>query len=146
MASTAAGVAVGLGLFLFGGWQVRKVFASRKWKRTTGVVAGVDVRETPGGADAPGTATYSPAVQYRFEAAGKPYDGSRIRFVEKGFDTREKATAELRRFQVGAQVQVFYNPLKPSDCVLERKSGFIFYVLMMLGVMVVVGSIAGWCK
>ena len=64
------------------------------------------------------TVTYKPEVKYTYQAGGAPYTGTRLRFGWLGFRDLAKAQTALAGFTQGAQVQVRYDPAKPSDSTL----------------------------
>jgi hypothetical protein len=58
-----------------------------------------------------------PAVKYAFDVGTGPIEGERISL---GFGTADNVDVVLKRYPVGAVVPVFYNPVNPEECVLER--------------------------
>jgi hypothetical protein len=72
----------------------------------------------------------SACIQYDFKAAGQIIVGCRVNFSESGDHTDE----HLARYPVGKRVTVFYDPLNPKCCVLEKKMGgiWIWYTLGVL--------------
>jgi hypothetical protein len=57
------------------------------------------------------------AVAYEFTADGKTIQGNRISL---GLAPAERVDQTLKRYRVGAEVPVYYDPENPRDCVLER--------------------------
>lgn len=135
---------VGLGLFLLGLFQVRKLRASRHWLMAAGIVREVLV-ELQVATDSDDSDSYTPVVKYGFGVAGKPYLGTRIRFDAKAFQSDTAARKSVAGFRPGVPVTVFYNPANPSDCVLERKntSGWVF---LILGAFIVLLALAAALK
>jgi len=58
-----------------------------------------------------------PSVKYEFDVGTGPIEGDRITL---GFGTADNVDVVLKRYPVGAVVPVFYDPLNPEECVLER--------------------------
>ncbi len=135
---------VGLGLFLLGLFQVRKLRASRNWLMTSGMVREVLV-ECQVASDSEDSDSYTPVVKYGFGVAGKPHLGTRIRFDAKAFQSDAAARASVAGFRPGVPVTVFYNPANPADCVLERRntSGWVF---LILGAVIVLLALAAALK
>jgi hypothetical protein len=130
MSAILVAAIVGLGLFILGLFQVRKLRASRNWLVASGMVREVLVEhQRATGED--DSDSYTPVVKYGFGAGGRPYIGQRIRFDAKSYSSPAAARASVAGFQPGLPVTVYYNPANPSDCVLERKnsSGYVFLVL-----------------
>jgi hypothetical protein len=57
------------------------------------------------------------AVAYEFTVDGKTIQGDRISI---GLAPAERVDETLKRYRVGAEVPVYYDPENPRDCVLER--------------------------
>jgi len=57
------------------------------------------------------------AVAYEFTVDGKTIHGDRISI---GLAPAERVDETLKRYRVGAEVPVYYDPQNPRDCVLER--------------------------
>ena len=134
---------LGLGLFLIGWFQYRKLRASRSWPSTPGrILAGRVESETQrGGEDEADSTSYYPHIEYEYTVGATTYRSHSIRFDRRGY-SRPKAAAEaLAAYPVGRPVDVFYDPAKPADAVLERKnSGGI--VLIVLGAVLVLVALA----
>ena len=135
---------VGLGLLLFGLFQVRKVRASRNWLMAPGMVQEVLV-EYSAATGEDDSDSYTPVVKYGFGAGGRPYLGSRIRFDAKAFQSDAKARAAVAGFRPGLPVTVFYNPANPADCVLERRNS-TGWVLLIVGAVIVLLAVAAALK
>ena len=82
-----------------------------------------------------------PCVEYEFNPGTGNIQGDRISL---GFGTADNVDEVLKRYPVGANVPVFYDPNNPQDCVLERNApvsfgclwgGAIFVVLVYEGVL-----------
>lgn len=57
------------------------------------------------------------AIAYEFTVGGKTIQGDRISI---GLAPAERVDQTLKRYRVGAEVPVYYDPENPRDCVLER--------------------------
>ena len=66
---------------------------------------------------------YKPRVRYEFSYLGKVYQGRSLTSGAR-YGTRDKAHAEqlLEPYSVGAEVQVYFNPKKPSRNALAVNS------------------------
>jgi len=141
MSAILVAAIVGLGLFVLGLFQVRKLRASQNWLRASGMVQEVLVEhQRATGED--DSDSYEPVVKYGFGIGGRPYIGQRIRFDSKTYPSPAAARASVAGFQPGLPVTVYYNPANPSDCVLERKnsSGYVFLVLGALMVLLALAA------
>ena len=115
---------VGVVLTLFGGWKRRKLQASMSWPQVTGTIigGGVEVSRNERDHDGGYQTSYTPKVQYRYVAEGVTIVGSHISHVERSYNSRWKAEAEIALYPVDLPVVVYFNPQKPSEAVLVRKA------------------------
>ena len=113
----------GAGLMFFGWWKRRKLQASMSWPQVTGTIIGGGIEKSRERDDDGGyRATYTPKVQYRYVVEGITIVGSRIAHVERSYNSRWKAEAEVAPYPVDSPVVVYFNPQKPSEAVLVRKA------------------------
>jgi len=77
-----------------------------------------------------------PSVKYEFDVGTGPIKGDRISL---GFGAADNVDVVLKHYRVGTVVPVFYDPVNPEECVLERNppaslgkiwGGTIFVVLL----------------
>ncbi len=97
---------------------------SREWMSTLGTIIASFIAYERDAQDPQGLkAYYVPNVAYEYTVRGKRQSARRIHF---GAPSRmaQKSAAEnaLAKYPVGARVDVFYNPDKPDDAVLERQA------------------------
>ena len=63
------------------------------------------------------TVTNKASVKYEFHVGSRTFNGERISI---GDNPPDGVDATLKRYSVGADVPVFYDPTNPSQCVLDR--------------------------
>jgi hypothetical protein len=138
---------IGLLLFLFGFWRYRKLRASRSWPSTIGTVTGTDVetQTDSGSGGEPASTGYYPVVHYSYWVGQQSYTGHRIGLASRGHQNLRRAQQVLAAWPAGAQVQVYYNPQRPDEAVLQRKdsTGIVF---MVLGAVIVVLGMAALAR
>ena len=140
MGAFLVGSLLGLGLFLFGFFQYWKVRRSQSWPSVPGTVTGTSIRRDESRDEDGIDVTYVPVVEYQFAVGETWFRGNRLRFDDRGYGSRKKAQEALAGFPVGTPVAVFYNPHKPSQCVLERKQTG-GWVVMAVGVLFLLATI-----
>ena len=114
-------VLISLGLFTL---QRHKAAAS--WPQVPGVI---EVSEVTANPHFENNLMYQPAIRYRYGAPGGPYTGEKIANTGKLYTKEKEARKIAARYPVGATVTVRYNPVDPSEAVLERgASGGIWLV------------------
>lgn len=88
---------------------------SKDWPTAIGQILAstISYRRRSGGGRAP-----YPLVMYLYQVEGRQYQSQRIYF---GGEVGGSAmTGILKKYPVGAEVPVYYNPQNPADAVLER--------------------------
>jgi hypothetical protein len=106
-----------------------KQFESRHYAVATGTVTHSEVRSHRG---SKGGTSYQAIVNYRFEAGGQKFTGSRLRYGPTTSDSAS-ATDAVDANPEGATVQVFYNPHDPQDSLLSpgfRGSDFLMVLFL----------------
>lgn len=141
----------GLGLLLFGtsgalllGWSVsilRQARATRHWPQAPGEI--VVVRRvtqwvsSENGRDA----IHRVRVIYRYEVAGRHFQGRRIRV---GPPALAAVGATLRRYRKGQACQVAYDPQRPQVAVLEPGVQALHWLLPAVGLLFIGLALWGW--
>lgn len=132
-------VAAGIFLFLtycfaLGIWRGRnQVAAGKVWARTKGTIIASEAAAEGSHTD-DDDSDCTAAVRYRYTVGGKTYESDRITFGDRAHTTRLLAQQIVARYPVGAQVDVFYNPKRPSSAVLEARNAAsaAFYVAVIV--------------
>jgi len=130
--------AVFLGIIYF---TKRKMDTVAKWPYVMGTVkiSTIEYRSSDDGG-----ANY-PVVHYSYQVGGQPYEGYRI--APGGEVGGVGAGKVAARYPVGAHVQVFYNPQKPSEAFLEKKAHgqiLMWVILIILDFSLCVFAPAMW--
>lgn len=111
---------IGFGIFMYRRSQQGQAAkqAAQAWPATMGTVLSSSVQSRRSGNS---TSTY-PVVVYQYSVNGQNYQGQTIKAGEQFFSVRVigDAQATAARYQVGAQVMVYYNPANPQESALER--------------------------
>ncbi len=93
---------------------------SQSWAQTTGhiVRSEIEVRRHQFQGE-PETVKNVPAVEYEFKVGARTIHGVRIGIGDDTGGANTEAT--LKRYPMGANVTVYYDPADPRQCVLERE-------------------------
>ena len=125
---------VGILLLVFGGGGVFLIYkyfklrqqstASQTWPGTAGQVVEVKVdRSRHTDSDDDTYYTYAPNVTYTYQVGGQSFTGMSLTFgIRESHRNQAKAQAVAARYSPGQQVAVFYNPAKPEEAALERRT------------------------
>ena len=118
-----SGIFALVGITLLAWWAIarRRAATSQAWPAAPGQITGAVVhsfqrRDNEGDV----TTFYEPRVDYAYTIAGQALTGKRIEFGAAASTNRAKAEQVLSRYTPGAAVEVYYNPARPTDAVLER--------------------------
>ncbi|NLE44237.1 MAG: DUF3592 domain-containing protein [Chloroflexi bacterium] len=100
----------------------RKASASQDWPLTTGQITSAQVKRSASTDDDGHTSyAYYPAVEYVYQVGNQVFTGKRIAFGGiTAQSSPSRAETTLESYPLGGQVNVYYDPEKPSDAVLER--------------------------
>ncbi|MCF8721342.1 DUF3592 domain-containing protein [Nitrospina gracilis] len=139
---------VGLGAVVYA-WRVgKKAEAARFWPTTQGKVQRSSLKLESGGGYQSNNSTYRADVRYRYRVGGRSYTSNKILIggqLQMAF--RNRAEEHCRRYPVGTEVEVLYNPDNPQEACLEAReetSGFlklvgggfaVFGLLLYLGLL-----------
>ncbi len=113
-------ILIGITLILWAVFKSAKYIAANKWVKTEGVLT--DISEGKFKElnlySYPSVYLY-PIAKYEFSVKGKTYSNSLVTFeiknICKPFDNNEKLWGGWKK---GANIDVYYNPLNPSESVL----------------------------
>lgn len=105
---------------------------SRKWTRVRGRITSAWVSESTRD---DGPSSFTPEVRYKYQFDGRELTGDKIGFVVMGAHHPGVAEKTLERYPVGAEVDVFVDPQRPTRSVLTRGVSWasLFAVLCGLG-------------
>lgn len=121
---------VGLGLLVFVLTEWRAAGEVQNWPSTVGIVQNAWVEAK---ADDDGT-SYAPRVAYTYSVNGSSYTSTRITYWSVTHGSHSKAQSIINHYPIHSEVQVYYDPAKPSRAVLDpqRQTGTML-LLMSLG-------------
>jgi len=142
-------IAIGLSLLYYARSVSAKAQQSLSWPQADGVIAHSAVLQQMQTSSSTNAATYKADVTYRYKVQGRDYSSERITLADFSSSTG-RAQDIVDRFPDGAPVTVYYNPVDPSDAVLERDgtSGIrLLYIIggifATAGVLFLFGSLTG---
>jgi hypothetical protein len=127
--------AIGIVMIVAGFLAARTPGKSNHWPTATGQILASTITYRRSG----GSRAAYPVVMYAYQVEGKQYQSQRIYF---GSAVGGSAmTGVIKKYPVGAQVPVYYNPQNPADAVLERSSPMA-KMLVFIGVIMIVVAAA----
>jgi len=133
---------VGVGLLAW--WVIarRRAAASQAWPAAPGQITSAMVhsfqrRDNEGDV----TTYYEPRVEYAYTIAGETHTGKRIAFGAPASANRKRAEQAISHYAPGTAVEVYYNPARPADAVLERSVSNMLGALLA-GIGLLGGSVA----
>jgi hypothetical protein len=137
----------GIALILYSQNSKKKAGASLQWPSAPGSITISQVRESVSTDEDGGTSiSYYPHVEYTYTVDGQTYTSKQVAFGGvKGFNDTARAQTDLAKYPVGARVQVYYNPQKPGEAVLERVAGSGAKTAMIMGIILLVLSVLIAC-
>lgn len=88
-----------------------RIAAAKSWPRTTAVITRSEVRPI-------GKGGFTAGIVYRYQVAGRDYDGHRLQFGNET-GTRSFAAEAIKAWPIGLETTVWYDPDKPEFAVLR---------------------------
>ncbi len=127
------GAIAGAGLLVTG-------IASRRWPHVAGEItlsrADYEVRERDGVT----STDYSPTVEYRYSVDGREYHGNEINVRGHGTSLSE-VQAILAKYPAGRAVNVYYNPARPAEALLEPGASWSTALVLLASIAFIVLAI-----
>jgi len=127
-----SGLIIGIPLILIWFFLRRKAQASMSWPKVPGRIIASQVRQTR---DADGQESPEVFLTYSYSVGVTPMQGTRV-----SIGTRNP-NAVVKKYPAGTDVQVYYDPQKPSSAVLEP-GGSGITILLIVGVLVIIVGVA----
>jgi len=137
---------LGLGLAIFGFVQGKKAKSTESWPTVSGSIVSSRLDQKTStdfdGEYSSTSTSYTPMVEYNYEIDGRTYQGKRVFPGASMSYDHGTAQSIVNRYQPGATVSVHYDPVDPTQAVLETKSkggnlflilGSVFALLGMMG-------------
>ncbi|OAI54783.1 hypothetical protein AYO44_14225 [Planctomycetaceae bacterium SCGC AG-212-F19] len=132
----AAAAGFGLLVLLFAIGYTGIVIQSMRWPIAPGRIISSGVQEYQVTDEGTTSTHYKVSVVYAYEVNGRKYTGDRLRMgivISGTLTALAKRTA--RRYPVGDEVEVYYNPKKPSESVLHPYTNWIVLPWLMAAAM-----------
>ena len=124
---------LGLGFFAMFASAFIESLRSRNWSRVRGTITSAWVGESRSSESG---ASFAPEVRYTYEYEGRKFTGNQLAAVNVGARHRGYAKQVLERYPIGAEVDVYVNPLKPSRAVLQIGVSWASVLAMAFGLAV----------
>jgi hypothetical protein len=113
------------------GWACLRNFnlaqASSNWEKTAGKIVRSELQNFSVGRKE----NFKALVEYSYTVGGTLYRGTRLRFADTTGTAEDKQRALVEQYPVNATVDVYFDPHKPSEAVLEPGGGARTYALML---------------
>ena len=139
----------GLGSMIFLGvglWMINKGMQSENWDKGTATITSSEIEKTESRSkDAQGftqtSTSYSVTVKYSYTVEGSNYEGNTVGFGTMSHNERSDAQEELKSYPKGKTIDVYYDPENPSDSVLNKGVFWPMYIVIVVMVIILIGSI-----
>lgn len=117
--------------------SLRKIQAAKSWPTAPATVIWSEVRSHQSD---DGT-TYSIDIFYRYRVGGSDYRSNKYKFLGGSSSSRQSKTATVREYPPGHRFQVFVNPAKPYEAVINPKLGWGLLLLLIPAPFILIGAI-----
>ena len=130
----------------FGLWAINKGMQSENWDKGTATITSSEIEKKESRSkDAQGftrtSTSYSVRVQYAYTVEGSSYEGNTIGFGIMSHNEKSDAQEELKSYPNGKTIDVYYDPENPSDSVLKKGVFWPMYIVIVIMVIILIGSI-----
>ena len=112
--------------------SARKASASNHWPTTDGRIlkSSIHTRRSSGKSH---STIYEPKIQYEYTAGGQRYQSDQLSYsMVAGTSFESWAHGIVDKYPEGSSVQVYYNPSKVSEAVLEHTNGGFGGILVLI--------------
>ena len=134
---------IGIGMTVWGIGILKDAKASTSWPTVQGEITGSRIdKSTSRDSDGHTDTTYRADVTYRYAVEDAEYTGDTVSFGEYGSDRRSHADRIVKRYPVGKEVKVHYDPEKPEKAVLEPGVTWSSYLVLGMGLFFTGGGLA----
>jgi hypothetical protein len=117
-------------VYFFGLPIVTQAKASLEWPQVSGVITSSRVQSRR---DNDGT-VYSSEVTYDYTVDGKKMSGETVYFGDNvSSSSRTTASETVSKYPTGKEIQVYYSPESPDECVIEPGTTWSSYFVLILG-------------
>ena len=139
----------GFGSMIFLGvglWMINKGMQSENWEKGTATITSSEIEKTESKSkDAQGftqtSTSYGVSVKYSYTVEGGNYEGNTVGFGTMSHNERSDAQDELKSYPKGKTIDVYYDPEDPSDSVLNKGVFWPMYIMIVVMVIILIGSI-----
>ena len=112
--------AVGIGIVVYGLWNLQRAGRSADWPAVRGVITSSTIRRLPsGGKGRSRSSNYKARIEYEYTVDGVALSGDRVSFEDASRNSGGQARAIAGRYPVGTEVAVYYDPDDPATAVLQ---------------------------
>jgi hypothetical protein len=127
-------------------WMINKGIQSENWDKGTATITSSEIEKTESRSkDAQGltqtSTSYSVRVTYAYTVEGNNYEGNTVGFGTMSHNERTDAQEELKSYPQGKSIDVYYDPENPSDSVLKKGVFWPMYIVIVVMVIMLIGSI-----
>lgn len=140
----------GVGLIIYGLWQVWKHARTRRWPTVQGTILSstTTVRmpereaadEQSRSLDEPPQPLYRPEVRYTYTVGGRSFTGERISTTDVEVSSETYARSIAQRYVPGTPVAVRHDPSDPAQAVLEPGIHLASWLLPAAGILFLIVS------
>ena len=136
--------AVGLSITAGGGYFVYSAWQSRSWPTVEGQITDSKVERERSIGDADEDAQYKAVVKYSFTLNGQEYTGERVAFGIGTSNRSADARKIVNQYPSGQTVEIHYNPIDPSEAVLETDVGGFAIIALIVGAIIFLVGLVGF--
>ncbi len=134
---------IGLILIVTSARSLSRSYRAKQWAKTIGKILNVKVEERS--IKGRNRKLYQIVVSYEYVVNGKQHQSQQLFAGDNGVaNSRVLTEQRLRNYQPKADINIYYNPDKPKEALIEREIDSTTYSLLAIGsVLLLVGLVFG---
>lgn len=115
--------------------RIMKSVEAKHWPTVPGriVYSNVERQVSSGSGSSNRSVTWKASITYDYEVDGIPHTSDKVYGMAVSSSNRSRALGLVHKYAVGTEVEVYYNPAKPADAMLEPgvPSSAVFLLVLL---------------
>jgi hypothetical protein len=130
-------IVLGIGFSVWGWGLIADAHLTLSWPKVAGTVIHAKVTSYDSRSDGKTTRMYSADVRYSYTVNGTQYSSGQVSLGDSSTSSSGGMEEIVRRYPLGSQVIVYYDPAKPGNALLEPGAAFITHIPFAFGLLCV---------
>ena len=139
-------IVLGVGFSVWGWRLIADAYLTLSWPKVAGTVVHAKVASYDSRSDGKTTRMYSADVRYTYTVNSTQYSSGRVSLGDSSTNSSSGKEEIVRRYPMGSQVIVYYDPSRPEDALLEPGAAFITHIPFAFGLLCVFAGLIAFFR